>query len=225
MRSFISSLVLSSFLFFIPSIANAESKISVGAQADAFAALQELENSLLGTLVWSSTINGGKCKPKFSVGFFSLSLVYEQSDTCPLLGKVAIGFFPLAADIDLDVNNLSSVDRIRMKAKISVKYAKDNGVTVQLYFTDGRISLRSSGSSPWTDMILNGSTAMSFSKTNYSIAGRKNIFHSATAAGFSLITQLTKTPAVRRFEGCVLTGGVASDVNAGTLSMCTALFK
>lgn len=228
MRSLLSAMTFSVLLFFQPATAHAESQnpvpVSFNSQADAFTALQELDNSLLGALVWSTTINGGKCKPKFSVGFFKISLVYEASETCPLLGKVALGFFPLSADVDLDVN-MQNVDRIQLKAKISVKYTKDSGVALQLYFTDGRITLKQGANSAWTDMIVNGSTAMNFSKSNYGIAGRKNIFHAATAAGFTLLTQVTKSPEVRRFEGCLLTGGVSSDVNAGTLTMCTPLFK
>jgi hypothetical protein len=226
MKAFFSAFALTGFLLLLPSTTFAESKpVSANAQADAFSALQELENSLLGALVWSTPIGGGKCRPKFSIGFFSLSLVYESSDTCPLLGKVAVGFFPLSADIDLDVNRLSNVNRIQMKAKISVKYAKGNGVNLGLYFTDGRIALRPGANAAITEMVLNGSVAMGFSKDNHSIKSRKNIFHPGTGAGFSLITDVSKQPQVRRFEGCVLMGGVADNVNAGLLTLCTPLFK
>lgn len=200
---------------------NANSEV----QREAISALTELENSMVGSVIWSKTLSGSKCKPNLSLGLFFLTLSYETSTTCPLIGTVKLNFYPFSADIDLDVQNTKHLEKIQMKTKVSVKYTGADGLIVALGITEGHIFLDTSKGFKYAELGLNGSTRMNFTKSNYSIQGRRNLFDVASLTGFSLINEQSKTPAVNRFEACTLAGASMADVNGGTLTNCKPIFK
>lgn len=187
--------------------------------------IQLVQNAILGTIIPSKNFRIGKCAPEFGWSWTSVTLRFSRSDLCPLTGDIRLGFFPPSAQVRMDVFNLQYVESVNFDATLI--FATGGG-TIELgfQFLNGQIAIRPIPLLPGIDFVLNGKVSTKIGKGTFIVSARDNVFEKLSGAGFALVTLFAKEPniaRVRKIEACTLTGGVPSDVAAGTLSNCMAL--
>lgn len=228
-------LVFSSILLFVASCGKIEkvdgskglqsgTPSALEAQEEMFEVLEGSQRAILGALLPSSGIGAFGCKPEINFVLIGLNLRFVPSDTCKFSGDINIKLFPLVAQVDLDVIGLKYVQSIKFDADVQLG-GSDAETQIDFEILDGRIHL--GGSLPIGDLVLNGAVSFHNGPAAFQLASRVNAFEAITSAGVAFIAQIDKDKTTgtrtRSIKGCVFTGGVPDDPNAGSIGKCLEL--
>lgn len=198
--------------------------VPVAAQANVQQVMQEVQNVIAGRFNTADT-TPSVCKPQVGFSFTSISLNFTASATCKLQGKVELIFIaPMRVWVDLTVIGVPNVESMNFNADISFT-SQSGSLRLNYRFLDGRIALRLAPNQPIINMALNGNYDMTFGGGKFAWVSRTNAIDTSNGSGFAFLSEFRRQPAFKSMQACMLSGGLANDVNAGTLMGCIAILK
>lgn len=159
------------------------------------------------------------CKPKIKILMIGLGIEFTPSATCKLDGTIGVKLFPITAVADLDVVGLKHIQRIQFDANVALG-GSGSGVNLNLVFLDARVSLGNVPLLPIQNVVAVGSVALQIAPGVFKLNSRVNAFEGSTGMGVALVTKVDRAIDVRDIQGCLLTGGVPTNPNGGTLNSC-----
>ncbi len=157
------------------------------------------------------------CKPLVKLVLVGISIEFVASDTCKLNGTVSLKLFPATAVIDLDVVGLAFIDRIQLDAE-GILNRDSQGVTINLVFLNGHVSLKEFKLFPISELSLNGRVNVVLGSGSLKLDSRINGFDPASGTGVALIAKIDGS--TRTIQGCLLGGARPDDPDAGTANAC-----